>query len=110
MALATDETSRFRKTPEQLIFIPGIGEVETFGVWVRPRFLTEKLDERNIGQIVVTTAEQGRPDILARRVYGASRYDWILIAFNNARDVLNWPEPGTTVQFPLPQVIFNEFG
>jgi hypothetical protein len=47
----------------------------------------------------------GRPDLISYMLYKTPRYDWVLIAFNNAVDTLNWPPTGLQIKYPVKSVI-----
>jgi hypothetical protein len=98
MAIKLDPGSRFQFTPTVLATTPTGEIVETFGVWKKPSFLKTRPNEDVIGKFQVTTAEAGKPDIIATRLYGSPYLDWIIIAFNKTTDVLNWPQPGAIIE------------
>lgn len=98
-----DEFSRYRNT-EQVVFD---GE-ESIGSWTQPSFLINRPTEDLIGVFRVTSALEGRPDLIANQLYGTPLLDWILIAFNNARDTLNWPKTGDTIEYPLRRIVIPE--
>lgn len=108
MALVVDSTSRFQLTPAVIVDGPNGEKVETFGIWVRPKFLQTRPSKENIGKYAVDAGHAGRPDKIAAQIYGVSLYDWIIIAFNNAYETAGWPKAGTTIEYPLPQVVFIE--
>lgn len=84
--------------------------VETYDVWVRPSFLTKTLGNDEIGVFTVEAQYEGRPDNIAYLLYGDHLLDWVIIAFNNATDVLNWPQAGSVIKYPLINVIVRELG
>jgi len=98
-----DDFSRFSKT--QVVFVEGN---ETFGRWVPYSFLEQRPAEEDIGVFQVTTATEGRPDLISNALYGTPLLDWVLIAFNNATEVLNWPRTGDNIEYPLQNVVFPE--
>ena len=102
MAVPND-ISRFRNT--ELILVD---DQEVFGTWSQPQFLLERPDESLINKFRVTSALEGRPDLIAARLYGTPQLDWVLVAFNNVRDVLNWPRAGDTIEYPLETVVFPQ--
>lgn len=108
MALTSDPSSRFQLTPSVIVDGPNGEKVETFGIWVRPRFLQVRPSNENIGKYAVDAGHAGRPDKISAQIYGTSLYDWILVAFNNAFETSNWPKAGTTIEYPLPQIVFTE--
>lgn len=98
-----DQFSRFQQT-EQII----VDGVDTFGLWVQPSFLKKRPLEDNIGVFRVTTATEGRPDLIANELYGTPLLDWVLISFNKVRRTLNWPRAGDSIEFPLDVVVLSE--
>jgi len=108
MPLELDAGSRFQFTPSVLVVMPNGETVETFGTWKIPKFLKNRPTPDNIGRYVVTSGMEGRPDKISTEIYGSQYLDWVLIAFNNATDPLNWPVAGTVIEYPLPSVVFAE--
>lgn len=102
--------SRFRQTPQTIV-----DGVETLGPWVQPSWLKKKPNDASIGVFRVNNAFEGRPDLIAERLYGSSLFDWVLIAFNaahnndvGARIGLNWPAAGATIIYPLDSIVYPE--
>jgi len=87
---------------------------ETFGRWKSYSFLKERPADENIGVFRVTSAVEGRPDLISQQVYGTPLLDWVLIAFNNtidnqsARNALNWPRAGDLVEYPVESIVVPE--
>lgn len=79
-----------------------------YGMWVRPPFLTTKLRPDQIGTLIVDNTLEGRPDKIAHYLYGSPQLDWILISFNNASDVLNWPRTNDIIKYPLDSVVIPQ--
>jgi len=98
-----DDFSRFRQT--ELIIVDG---KETYGPWVAPAFLKERPPEDKIGVFKVTSAVEGRPDLISNAVYGTPLLDWVIISFNKVRNTLNWPRTGDLVEYPLDSVVLPE--
>lgn len=98
-----DDFSRFSRT--EMIIVDGY---ETFGQWKQYSFLMERPADENVGVFRVTSAIEGRPDLISYEVYGTPLLDWVLIAFNNAREALNWPLAGTLVEYPLESIVVPE--
>ena len=61
-----------------------------------------------IGVYQVTSETEGRPDLIANAVYGNPQLDWILIAFSNVYDTLNWPRAGDFIEYPLDVVVLPQ--
>jgi len=97
------ELGRFYKT--QAIIKDG---VETYGSWSPPNFLNGTLTDDQIGYFPVTSALAGRPDLISNRIYGTPELAWVLIAFNNAREALNWPVTGDRIAYPIEAVVLPE--
>jgi hypothetical protein len=98
-----DQFSRLQQT-ERIIF----DGVDTFGSWTQPSFLKTRPSEADIGVFRVTSALEGRPDLIAYRLYGTPLLDWVLISFNKARRALNWPRAGDSIEYPLDTVVLPE--
>jgi hypothetical protein len=98
-----DQFSRFQQS-EQIIY----DGVDTFGVWTQPSFLIQRPEEKQIGVFRVSSALEGRPDLIANELYGTPLLDWVLISFNNARRSLNWPRAGDDIEYPLDTVVLPE--
>ena len=62
-----DDNSRFFQT-DKILYC----SVETMGVWDPPDFLKKRPSEDLIKRYLVTNALEGRPDLIARAVYGDS--------------------------------------
>lgn len=95
--------SRFTKTP---VFITN--GVETYGKWIQYRFLTARPTDNQIGVFRVSNQFEGKPDLIANSIYGTPMLDWVLIAFNNASDVFNWPRAGDTIEYPIESIVMPE--
>jgi len=98
-----DEFSRYRST-EPIFY----DDNETLGTWAKPAFLLNRPKEDQIGVFRVTSAVEGRPDKIANQLYGSPLLDWVLISFNNARSVLNWPKSGTAIEYPIKSIVIPE--
>lgn len=108
MSIKLDSGSRFYDTPVILATASNGELVETYGVWKLPSFIKTRPNDDQIGKLQIQTGRVGRPDLIAADLYGSQYLDWILIAFNNTLDVLNWPQAGTIIEYPLPGVVFAE--
>lgn len=95
--------SRFTGT--EMIIVNGI---ETYGKWSGYSFLKQRPPDDKIGVFRVTSALEGRPDLISASVYNTPLLSWVLIAFNNARGVLNWPRTGDRVEYPLEEIVMPE--
>lgn len=93
--------SRYRRS--QMVIADG---VETVGTWSQPSYLKERPDSSFISTFYVTNAHEGRPDLIADRIYGSPDLDWVLIAFNAPNEILNWPTAGTTIEYPSRDLVF----
>lgn len=102
MALERLPLSRFAETPA--VVFDG---QETFGAWVRPDFLTNT-DPADVITYVVPAHYEGLPHLLAEEFYGSYLYEWVLIAFNQPTEHLNWPRAGEIIRYPRSDVVFRE--
>ena len=103
MAINLSPRSRFRFS--QPIIVNG---VETYGKWTPPPFMVDGVDPSKVQSFLVTNGVEGRPDLIANTVYGDPRLDWVIIAFNNPLDVLNWPKVGQLIRYPLASVVLPQ--
>lgn len=72
---------------------------EVFGRWARPDFLNEdKLNENDISKVFIDNTLAGRPDLIANQAYGTPFLEWVIIMFNNPKDLLGWPKAGTVIK------------
>lgn len=80
---------------------------ETYGAWAAPWFIKDpdRLPPESVGTLTVAAGADCRPDLISYQVYGTPYLDWVIIAFNRPRDVLNWPRPGTVIRYPKPDVV-----
>ena len=95
--------SRYRKTSPIIV-----DNAETIGTWSQPNYLVERPLDKFILKYSVTSAIEGRPDLIAQAVYGASDLDWVIIAFNSPTEILNWPTAGTTIEYPSQDLVMSE--
>lgn len=98
-----EDFSRFSRT--EMVIVDGC---ETFGRWKSYSFLKERPADENIEVFQVPSSMEGRPDLISQQVYGTPLLDWVLIAFNNARNSLNWPRTGDLVEYPIESVVVPE--
>lgn len=98
-----DEFSRFKRTPPTIV-----EGKETYGRWVVPTFLKVRPAEEYIRVFQVTSALEGRPDLISNAVYSTPLLDWVLIAFNGVRDPLNWPRAGDLIEYPVDTIVLPE--
>jgi hypothetical protein len=101
--MALDDFSRF-KISDRII----VDGKETFGTWKQFSFLKTRPSDEFIGTYNVTSATEGRPDLIAFAVYGSAQLDWVLIAFNKVRETLNWPRAGDLIEYPLETIVLPE--
>lgn len=100
---ALDEYSRFTTT--SLVIYKG---EETFGKWGSYNFLKVRPAEEYISTIIVSPELEGRPDLISQQLYGTPKLDWVLIAFNAPKDVLNWPRTGQAIEYPAEELVVPE--
>jgi len=82
--------------------------VETVGTWNQPSYLLERPDETMIDKFYVSNAVEGRPDLIAQAMYGSPELDWVIIAFNNPPEILNWPRAGDMIDIVMRELVFAE--
>jgi len=95
--------SRYRNT--DMIVVDG---VETVGTWNQPSYLLNRPTDNFIGKYYVVNAVEGRPDLIAQAVYGSPELDWVVIAFNNPPEILNWPRAGDMIDIVDRDLVFAE--
>jgi hypothetical protein len=95
--------SRFNLTPK-ITYDDKI----TYGKWKQYKFLTDKIPESSTGVYVVTANTAGRPDLIAGQLYGTTELDWVLLAFNNVRNPMNWPAVGELIRYPVDSIVIQE--
>jgi hypothetical protein len=83
-------------------------DVETVGTWNQPSYLLQRPSVRAISKFYVSNAVEGRPDLIASMVYGAADLDWVLIAFNNPPEILNWPKAGDSIEIVSRDLVYAE--
>lgn len=101
--MALDDFSRFKDT--ELVIVDG---KETFGRWKPFSFLTQRPPSEFIGVFQVTSALEGRPDLISNNLYGTPNLDWVLLSFNKVFETLNWPRTGDLIEYPLETIILPE--
>ena len=80
----------------------------TYGAWATPSFIKTRPSDNQIRTFKVTSALEGRPNLISLQLYGTEHLFWVLIAFNNARGVLNWPRSGDVIEYPLDSIVLPE--
>lgn len=76
--------------------------VMTYGLWEPPAFL-DNIDDIPADQIfsfLVDSSMENKPNAIALKIYGSEFLDWVLFAFNNVINTMNWPKAGTVVLYP----------
>lgn len=101
--MALDAFSRFKRTVP--IIVDG---KETYGRWTQMPFLQERPAEEFIKIFQVTSALEGRPDLISQQVYGTPLLDWVIIAFNKVRQPLNWPRAGDVIEYPADSLVLPQ--
>ncbi len=97
------EFSRFSTTPTTIF-----DGRETYGPWVSYDFLKTRPKDDDIRVYTVTSAMEGRPDLIANAVYGTPALFWVLIAFNKAMGAINWPRSGDVIEYPSESIVIPE--
>ena len=101
MALPLSQVSRYIKTP--LVSFDG---KETYTKWAEQGVFITRPPENKITKYQVPQAEAGRPDLVALSVYSDSKFDWVIIAFNNPKSIFT--EVGADlVEITLMDELFN---
>lgn len=78
------------------------------GAWQRPSWLIHRPEHDRIHTYYVTNRTEGRPDLISNEVYNTPYLDWVIVAFNNPLENLNWPRAGTTIEYPDDSVVYTE--
>lgn len=99
----TGEFSRFTTTD-----LVDVGGELVYGSWNVPNFLRERPSDDFIRTFKVTSAVEGKPNLIALQLYGSEQLYWVLVAFNNARGVLNWPRSGDTIEYPIDSIVLPQ--
>ena len=97
--MANNEISRFMDT-KTISF----QQRTTLGVWIKPIDFGA-IPDNYVATYVVQTGQSGRADDIAYRIYGDSRYDWILYTYNNVVDTINWPPVGLVLKYPIASYV-----
>lgn len=108
MSEQLDHGSRFQFTDTVLLQTSDGLTVESYGPWRPPSFIRTRPSADKIGRTQVSPGRAGKPDMLSYDIYGTDALDWVLVAFNGAFDVLNWPSAGSVIEYPLPSLVFAE--
>lgn len=103
MVFPLSQTSRYVNTP--LITFDG---KETYGKWVEMAVFKTRPPADQVFKYQVPANYAGRIDLVAQDVYSDVNLGWVLIAFNNARDVFGWPKPLDVIEYPSFSLIFKE--
>ena len=97
-------TSRFKNTQ---IIKTDDGKI-TPALMKRFDFL-DNLPDSDLLTIEVTGRYAGRPDLISNRLYGTTRYKWILFLFNNVTNPFDgWPKAGTAIKVPSSASVWRE--
>jgi len=99
MSIDVDPFSRFAQTETV-----STEEGETFGKWVEPDVLVNELPEDAIRRYTTPSALEGRPDRISQVLYNTTHLDWLIVALNGTRDVLNWPRAGDVIKTLEPSL------
>ena len=98
-----DSFSRFFKT-QQIIF----DSETTYGMWSPPSWLLQRPNNSNILKFKVSNKFEGRPDLIANRLYGSPLLDWVIISFNNVLNPMGWPKAGEIIECPSDQIVMPD--
>ena len=100
--IAVDSFSKFKLSST---ILTQIGD-ETFGLMTKFDFLNkDKLTEEQIIKITVDSTRAGRPDLISNDLYSTSIHMWLLIQFNNITNPFNWPNNGSIIKAPSPDLV-----
>lgn len=103
MALSRDPFSRFFGTDTTIFH-----DEEIYGKWNPPEIVKNNKNDSRTYVLVVDKSLEGRPDLISDRYYGTTKLDWLIIAFNNARQALNWPRVGEVIRVPHEDIATEE--
>lgn len=94
--------SRFKHT--ELLIEDG---AEVFGTWNPPEYISGNIQDDKIANYKVNNTVEGRPDLISNELYGTPHFDWVLIAFNNPTEILNWPKAGLVIKYPIRSIVLT---
>ena len=103
MAFPLLQSSRFIYTP-----LVTFQDKETYSKWVPTDVFKTRPAEQFITKYKVPQNQGGRPDLIAYTLYNDVNLDWVIIAFNNPRDVLGWPKPLEVIEIPDISLVLGE--
>ncbi len=103
MSLDLPAYSRFFNTP-----LTKIEDKETYAVWDVPVFISNGVEADRTITLVVDPSYEGRPDLISYDYYGTVGYAWVIMAYNNVRNTLNWPKAGDVIRFPIDTEVTRE--
>jgi len=97
------ETSRFKSTPN--IIFDG---VITKSSWQKLTILKSEPDPADYTTYTVKSIMEGRPDLISDDVYRTPMLDWVIITYNRANEVFNWPKTGQIIKIPKQELFMPE--
>lgn len=82
---------------------------ETFGLTTPFPFLDiDKLPENRIIRFTVTSDFAGRPDLIAKEIYGTAFFDWVIIMSTKPQNPFNFPQTGTVLKLPDVSTVITQ--
>lgn len=102
MALTIDDINAKSTDNRNSRYVQG-GETEIYsnrtGWWERRIFERQDDDIR----VIVTSAEERRPDVISQLIYGKAIYAWLVLEYNNITDIETELLPGAELFLPSRQ-------
>lgn len=103
MTIILPSNSRFKRSDQ----IEKDGKT-TFGKTKGFDFLDPSLVGDRTMSIIVNDRQHHNPPQIAFDVYGDSNLYWVVVLFNAPRSIFRWPEKGTEIKVPSPNLVIPE--
>ena len=79
------------------------------GLMKRFEFLSTDRPNSDTLRILIQGSLAGRPDAISNRLYGTTKYKWVLLLANNVKNPFDgWPKVGATIIAPTNPAIWRE--
>lgn len=83
-----------------------VNSITTYGSYSSYSFMNYPKSSASV--LKIGPELSGRPDAIANVVYNDPSLYWVLIEYNNIKDVLNWPKSGEVIKFPPEDIVLRE--